>query len=198
MKHLFFFSFFLMSLALQAQDYVGNDFRFAFMKNLNPAFNLPPTFDISIEAIEDAEVVVRFGVPENIGLGLPFEEQSISLNAGDTEVLVFGPNTLYQEITGNADRLSFHASSTGNIRINAFHNRIYFSEASPILPSSSLGTAYTVMSFVESNASENSELVMVATEDNTSIEVTCTQNTAEAPAGTPFTIELDQGEVYTF
>jgi gliding motility-associated-like protein len=197
MKHFFFFSFLLMSLVSQSQDYAGTDFRFAFMKNLNPTFNLPPTFDISIEAMEAAEVVVRFGAPENIGLGLPFEEQSISLNAGETGVLVFGPNTYYQEITGNADQLSFHASSSGNIRIHAFHNRIYFSEASAILPTSSLGSEYTVMSFMENDFSENSEVVMVGTQDNTSVQVTCTQNTAEAPAGTPFTIELDQGEVYT-
>ena len=67
MKHFFIFSFLLMSLVSQSQDYAGTDFRFAFMKNLNPTFNLPPTFDISIEAMEDAEVVVRFGAPENIG-----------------------------------------------------------------------------------------------------------------------------------
>ncbi len=197
MKQLLLFIFFLMSLVVHAQDYVGNDFRFAFMKNLNPMFNLPPTFDISIEAVEDADIVVRFGAPENLGLGLPFEEQNISLNAGETGVLVFGPNTFYQEITGNADQLSFHVSSTGNIRVNAFHNRIYFSEASAILPSSSLGTEYTVMSYVDIDFSENAEMVMVAIEDNTNVEIICTQTTAEAPAGTPFTIELNQGEVYT-
>jgi gliding motility-associated-like protein len=197
MRALFVLVFSLFTLFGLGQGHAGTEFRFAFMKNLNPSFNNTPSFDISIQALENADVTVTFGTPDNIALGLPYEEQNISLNAGETELLFFGPGLLYQEITGSADQLSFHVVSSGNIRINATHNRFYFSEASAILPITALDNEYMVMSYLDDAFTENSEAVIVATEDNTNVTITSTQLIAEANAGVPFTINLNAGEVYT-
>ena len=56
MRALFVLVFSLFTLFGLGQGYAGTEFRFAFMKNLNPSFNNTPSPDISIQALENAVV----------------------------------------------------------------------------------------------------------------------------------------------
>ena len=57
--------FLLVPVTLHAQLHEGTDFSLAYMRNLHLAFNLPPTFDVSIEISENANITVTFGDPSN-------------------------------------------------------------------------------------------------------------------------------------
>ncbi|NQX91107.1 MAG: hypothetical protein HRT74_03035, partial [Flavobacteriales bacterium] len=151
------------------------------MRNLNPAFNNPPTYELSITALEDVDVDITFGVPENIGLGLPYEAQSISIAAGELVSVPFGPGIFYQENPGTAQQLSFHVVSTGDIQITAYHNRWFFSEATSVTPNLWLGSEYMVLT--EMDGGEWSQATIVATENQTQITVVPSVDLDEGPAG---------------
>ena len=185
----------LVPVTLHAQLHEGTDFWFAYMRNLNPAFNLPPTFDVSIEAVENANVTVTFGDPSNPDDGLIYEQQTLSLNAGESDVLTFGPGQFYIEEPGPPVALVFHVESTGNIRVTAHHNRLYFSESSPILPTQNLGTEYLVLGYNEGG--EFGQFTVVATEDNTELVIDASVDVADGTGGVPYTINMNEGDAYT-
>jgi gliding motility-associated-like protein len=186
---------FLMSAPLLSlsQDYEGTDFRFAFLKNLTPAFNGPPIFDISIYATEDLTATVEYGVTTD-GFYL---SETIEIAAGDVGIVSFDEGFLNQETLNVVETRSFRVSTTENARVYAFHNRVYFAESSAILPVSSLGTDYRVMAFEGSNGSAPSLFNIIGTEDNTTVEVTPTGATLLGNAFSTYTVNVDAGEVIT-
>jgi len=176
------------------QNYIGTDFRIAFLKNINPLFNGDPIFEITVEAIQTADVTVEFGLP-----GDPFYIiQNQTINAGDVFSFTFdNGETLNQELLDIEETLSFHITSSADVRAYGFHNRVYFSEASSILPKSSLGTEYLVMAFNDGNGLYPSLFNIIATEDDTNVEVIPSAETSFATAGQPFNLNMDEGEVIT-
>jgi len=177
-----------------AQDYTGTDFRIAFLKNINPLFNGDPIFEITVEAIQTADVTVEYGSP-----GDPFYLiQNQTINAGETFSFSFDDGqTLNQELLDNEENRSFHVTSTADVRAYGFHNRIYFSEATSILPTNSLGDDYLIMAYNDGNGIYPSLFNIIATENNTTVEVIPTAPTSFAAAGVPFNLNLDAGEVIT-
>lgn len=70
------------------------------------------------------------------------------------------------------------------------------SDATLLLPTTVLDTLYYAMCFTQGGG-EKSEFLIVATEDNTTVEITPTQNTLNGNlANIPFTVTLQQGEEY--
>jgi hypothetical protein len=78
----------------------------------------------------------------------------------------------------------------------AFHWRLYFSEASRLLPREELSTEYRVLT-VDDLGGDLTGFTVVATEDDTELEITPTAFTLGLrPADTAYTVTLDQGEVW--
>lgn len=179
-------------LFANAQSFVGSEFRLGFLKNLNPAFNTPPIFDISIHALESLEATVEYGLPAD-----PFYQvQTISINANEVGVVSFDQDEfLNQETLNVVETRSFLVTTTGEARVYAFHNRLYFADSSPILPTASLGTDYLVTSFEQTGGAFPSLFNVIGTADNTAVDITPTSGTLLGGAGDTYTVNLDAGEV---
>ena len=186
--------FLALSMKGYTQDFVGTEFRFSFMKNLNIFFNTPPKFDVSIHALEDLEATIEYGDPAE-----PFYQvQTISITGGQVGVVSFDNDEfLNQETLNVVETISFRVTTDGDARVYAFHNRLYFADSSPILPTSSLGNDYMVMSFEGTGGGFPSLFSIIGTEDNTTITVVPASSTPLGTVGDPFTIELDAGQVIT-
>jgi len=194
LKHLVLALALICSAFVQGQNYIGTEFRFAFLKNLNPLFNTPPIFEASIHAIDDLEATVEYGDPADAF----YQVQNISLDAGEVGVVSFDQDEfLNQETLNVVETRSFTVTTTGNARVYAFHNRLFFADSSPVLPTSSLGSDYLVISFEESGGSAPSLFNIIGTEDGTQVSVTPTSATLLGGAGDTYTLELDAGEVIT-
>lgn len=181
-------------LLTNAQNYIGNEFRFAFLKNLNPTFNTPPIFEVSIHALESLDATVEYGQPTD-----PYYQvQTISINADEVGSVSFDQDQFLNQETLNAtETRSFLVNTTGNARVYAFQNRLFFSDSSPVLPTTALGADYLVMSYEQSGGAFPSLFNIIGTEDNTVVNVTPTSNTLFGAAGNTYPLTLDAGEVIT-
>ncbi len=92
-------------------------------------------------------------------------------------------------------------TSLDTVSVFAISFQDYSSDATVVYPKQSLGTEYRVGSYTGVQWSAlpklNSDLLVVATEDGTQVEITPTSNTLGGHvAGVPFTVNLDAGESY--
>lgn len=178
-----------------AQNYEGTEFHFAFINNIVPFANEPSTFDVSIQAVEDATVTVEFGDPAD-----PFYLiETLTVGAGTSGLITFTTPFLYQDEYFDIDRRTFRATSTGLVRLYVFHNRQFYSDGTAVLPSNELGTQYRAMAMPAQNvAFENASLCkIVAVEDGTEVEVITVVDTPLGLAGVPVTVSLNAREAIT-
>ena len=83
------------------------------------------------------------------------------------------------------------------VDLQAIHYRNFFSAGSRILPEDELGSFYRVLAAEDLNQTGPSEVVILATADNTTIEIVPSTITSELfGGGTPFTITLNAGQLY--
>lgn len=181
-----------------SQDYRGTDFRFAFLDNLDITFNAPPIFYISGFAIQDADVQITYSIP-----GEPlYSVHNLSVVEGESFIHVFDDDDiLYQQVFDTPELTSFHVTSTADIRVYATHFRIFFSEASAILPTDQLGNGYTNISndFIQGPTGIQPSLFsIVGVEDNTEIHyIPSVETIGSVPAGSEETVIVNAGEVIT-
>ncbi|MEO0724031.1 MAG: PKD domain-containing protein [Bacteroidota bacterium] len=175
-------------LALRAQSTTGTEFWLGYMENLNLAFNDQPAFAIIINANGPTNGSIE--VPTT-GLNVPF-----SVGAGTTEV--FLPSAIYySEDSEQIENIGIRISADAPISVQAIHYRLYFTESTSLLPTGELGTDYLVTTMLDEGGLQPSSLVIVATADNTEVEITPAALTLGLrPANTPFTITLDEGQLY--
>ncbi|MEQ8414461.1 MAG: gliding motility-associated C-terminal domain-containing protein [Imperialibacter sp.] len=104
--------------------------------------------------------------------------------------------------SGLVQNKGIHITTEKNVSVYAMNKRQYSADMALILPVYSLGSDYFAMSHWESgnrdnNSHSDSELLIVAVSDGTEIEITPSVNAIGAqPAGTPFLVTLNQGQVY--
>ena len=174
--------------SLSAQSSAGTEFWLGYMENLNIAFNDPPAFS----------VVVSTDVATTGSVDLPASGLSVPFTAGVGTTEVFLPDGVYySNESEQIDNQGIRITTADPVRIQAFHYRLYFAESSNVLPTSELGTDYRVTAILDESGLFPTSLVIVATADNTEIEITPTSETlALRPAGVPFTVTLDAGQNY--
>ncbi|MEQ8532250.1 MAG: IgGFc-binding protein, partial [Imperialibacter sp.] len=104
--------------------------------------------------------------------------------------------------SGLVQNKGIHITTEKNVSVYAMNKRQYSADMALILPVYSLGSDYFAMSHWESgnrdnNSHSDAELLIVAVSDGTEIEITPSVNAIGAhPAGTPFLVTLNQGQVY--
>lgn len=101
--------------------------------------------------------------------------------------------------TGYFNR-GIHITSTQDIVAYAHIYNASISGASLLFPTNTLGKEYYAISYDQfSNAAySNSFFFVVATEDNTVVEITpSAQNRNNRPINTPFTVTLNKGQIYS-
>lgn len=186
-------------LTIQAQNFEGTDFRFAFINNLDSAYNGPPEYFITGEAVGgDAEISVTFGAPSDPNY---FTEQ-ISVPAGETYSLTYTNEFLYQRAYGVVQHKSFHIEATQTITVYATYYRLYYSEGSAVMPTDQMSGDYTVVAMNYTGSSldipQPSLATIIGLEDGTEVHyIPSATLTPNAPAGVEQTVMLNAGETFT-
>ena len=174
-------------LPAHAQTTYGTEHWVTFMENLTLQFNGPPSFHLVISSETGSTGAVT--IPAT-GFSIPF-----SVEAGSDEVLTLPANTYY----ANGDEALFNfglgVTSEQPVRVYAYHDRAYFSEATQVLPTTALGTDHIVLARTDDFGTSPSQLVALATSDGTTVEITPSTLTASfRPPGVPFTVALNEGQ----
>ncbi|TDQ19184.1 gliding motility-associated-like protein [Algoriphagus boseongensis] len=210
MRHLYL-PFLIVSLLLFAsfsslaqQSTVGKEFWVGFMEN-NRVFATGPNNqgapDFAVLVITATENTT--GAIEYLG-----NQQAFTLSAGQQFTLRVPSEDLdlLHRSSGNIENKGIYISSSGKIAVHAFNERFRSADGTVVLPVGTLGKDYYITSHFEiltasvnfnGNINNESTLLVVATEDNTSIEISTSVETINGnQARTPFSIKLNRGQSY--
>lgn len=170
---------------------MGTDFWFGFMENDQPGGTVV-TLEVYVTSPEDATINI-----EN-----PSGIFDLEINvAANTSELITIPVDLMPTIEGKTS-FGLHLTSDVDVSVYTLNMRPFSADATVILPTHVLGNEYWVMAHVEPpgdalEPAEESEMLIVATEDNTSVEITPSVATYEDwQPGVTQTIILNAGETY--
>jgi hypothetical protein len=191
---------FLIVLASSLQGYAqlsttGKEFWVGFMENNR---SLPSTPDFAVILVTATENTT--GVIEYLGKTTPF-----TLTVG--QQFIFRQSSadldLLHRSSGVIENLGIHITASGKIAVHAINERYRSADGTVVLPLTALGKDHYITSHFEVNPSANlnvsneSTLLVVATEDNTRIEITTTQNSISGNTkGVPSEITLNRGQSY--
>ncbi len=183
-------SWLLYATPCHAQSSSGTEFWLAYMENLTLLFNDDPVFAIHISS--------GFTTSGLITVPATGYSQAFSVNAGEQlEVLL--PNAIwYAETSDVVVGKGIRITADLPIEVMATHFRLFFTESTGVLPESELGNDYLVTCFFGAGSLDPpSSFVVVATADATEVEIIpAALTTGLHPAGTPYTVILDEGDIY--
>jgi PKD repeat protein len=143
------------------------------------------------------------GALEYLGRSLAF-----SLNAGQQYTLRVPSQDLdlLHRSSGVIENKGIHITSTGKIAVHAFNERVRSADGTVVLPIGALGRDYYITTHFEvltanvtynGNIDNESLLLVVATEDDTEIEITTSVSSLSGnQSDVPAVITLDRGQSY--
>ena len=107
------------------------------------------------------------------------------------------PVNLAEHVTSEViDNKSILIQTNDTVAVFAINFKSFTADGTQVFPIQSLGTDYRVHSYTGLSG-YGSELLVVATKDDTQIEITPTALTLGGrPAGVPFIVNLDSGQTY--
>ena len=180
--------FFSASPFAYAQDYSsrGKEFWMGFCKNYGGSGTL--TLYISAKKATSGTVSVPMG-----GFS-----QAFAVGANSTTSVVVPTGTAMATGPDFIEGKGVHIVSADTISVFALNYQAYTSDASVVLPVQTIGEEYYATAYKDVTwYSGPTEVLIVGANANTLIEVTPTVATLSGkPAGVPFTIVLNPGEVY--
>lgn len=182
---------------------VGKEFWVGFMDNnrVPPGENTAGAPDFAvliITANEDANGTVEYqGQTANFSIAAG-QQYTLRIPSEDLDLL--------HRNSGIRQNKGIYISSTGKIAVHAYNERFRSADGTVILPVGALGTDYFITSHYETltanvnyngNINDESTLLVVATEDDTEVEITSTVPTiGGGAANAPLTISLNRGQSY--
>ncbi len=158
---------------------------------------------IHIEAVETTEILVSSLVNTSGTVVNPLDgySQSFTVSAGAVTTVVIPISECMNSYYETINRNGLIITTKDTAAVYAVSSQDYSSDASNVLPTSTLGTDYIISSYYAGNGTgyyTTSEFAIVATVDNTIINITPTANTYTGhPAGTTFTVTLNKGQTYS-
>ncbi len=167
----------------------GTDFWFGFMDNSQPDF---VTLEVYVSAKEDAVINLS-----NAANGFN-QDANVPANSSITIVV---PTSFMPQFEGKFD-FAFHLTSDVDVSVYTLNKRTFSADAAVILPTNVLGEEYLVMAHREPPGDGQpghleSEMLIVATENNTTIEIKPSVQTFSGwGANTTQTITLNAGQTY--
>ncbi|MGB1032133.1 MAG: hypothetical protein ACPGWM_05945, partial [Flavobacteriales bacterium] len=107
------------------------------------------------------------------------------------------PNNLAEHFTSQVvENKGIFVQTQDTVAVFAINFNGYTADGTKILPVNSLGIEYRISSY-QGLGAWGSEFVVVATEDDTEIEIVPSEDTLDGDlAGVPFIVQLDKGESY--
>lgn len=182
---------------------VGKEFWVGFMEN-NRIFgggNNPGAPDFAVLVVTANENTT--GAIEYLGNSAPFtlsagQQYTLRVPSADLDLL--------HRNSGSIENKGIHITSSGKIAVHAFNERFRSADGTVVLPIGALGTDYYITSHFEvltvpvnynGNVNNESTLLVVATEDNTQVEITTSKNSISGNvANVPRVITLNRGQSY--
>lgn len=171
---------------------IGKEFWVGYMDNNRILPGASDRAVLEITAVEDADLTIEF-------LG---QTRSGSLSKGERYNFIVDSQDydLHHRFSGRVENKGIFISSTGDLSVYAFNERIRSADGTVVLPVGALGKDYLVTSHFErltapveydGNVDNESELLVIATEDNTQIEIT-----KSMASSAPISITLNRGQSY--
>lgn len=162
------------------------------MENISLSSNGQPYFYFTVAS--------DYNTTGNISLPLTGLSMNFSVNAGQL-TKVYLPSAIYypsgSEVISN---FGFHITTNQPASIVAHHHRIFFSEATTVLPTTEIADNYIVMAHKDDGSGSvfgYSEFSIVSTADNSLIEIVPSAYTSGGkPPGLPFSVTLNKGQIY--
>ncbi len=169
----------------------GTDFWFGFMQNRNTGNT--HYIEITVTSRIGAEITVTYGPNETL-----YGKYSVGPNAS---VPISIPYNLLESMgSETVEEKGIHLVSTNPVNVYALNYRTQSSDVAVIYPTESLGTEYFAMCYsprYTSGNESNSEFLIVATEDKTTVNITPTKNTDKGNlANKMFSIPLNKGQSF--
>ena len=174
------------SCSAQTFSTKGQDFWLGFMQNYSG-----PTLSVYISSDVNTSGMVE--------IPLAGWSQAFSVTANTTTQVQVPTNLAEATATEVIENKGIHVTANDPVNVYALNYEEYTSDAAVILPVPTLGIEYYAMAFNTAvlTGTLPSELLIVAAENGTQVEITPSVNTMGGnSAGVPFTITLNQGEVY--
>ncbi len=110
------------------------------------------------------------------------------------------PNNIAEHLDSEViHERGIYVATEDTVAVFAINFQNYTADGTRILPIQTLGTEYRVAAYrsATTSASNGSELLVVATEDDTEVEIIPTVNTFGGnPAGVPIIVQLNRGQSY--
>lgn len=171
----------------------GKIFWMAFMENTPLTSNGPPAFSFYVSCDVNTS-----GVIEAPATGY---SQSFTAVAGQVTEVFLPAGIFYPVGSESVTNYGLRITSQDSIRLSVQHHRLYYSEASLVLPVGELGSGYMVTAHEDDlgNSSQTGlpQFTVIATEDNTTLDITPAALTVGfRPPGIPFSVTLNKGQVY--
>ncbi|MFN8293212.1 MAG: PKD domain-containing protein [Chitinophagales bacterium] len=186
---LFCFTTFL-SATTFAQQFTteGKEFWFGFMQN---TLGSPPdTLMVSMSS--------RFNASATVSIPLSGWSQSVTIPANTSVTVGIPKATAMASGCGAMLPMGCHIQSDQQISAYALNFQGYSADATLLIPNPTLGDKYYLNTYRENYSnSRQTQMLIVAAYPNTTIQITPSVATACGnPAGVPFQINLNQGQVY--
>ncbi|MDX9881480.1 MAG: PKD domain-containing protein [Prolixibacteraceae bacterium] len=175
----------------------GTDFWFAFMESRN--YHSAHYVEITVTAREAADFTIKIGVNET------FYGPTYQVAANSSVQVRIDWNLV--EATGSelVQNKGIHLESTKPVNVYALNWDQNSADVAVVFPVESIGDEYFAVCYephIHKNNGNygngrNSEFLVVATENNTKVEITPSKVTeGRKPAKVPFSVVLNRGEVY--
>lgn len=194
---LFLIAFFAVGKASAQRTSLGREFYLGFMENNGTSNQLDKSM-IIITANENASGSIE----------LPSQTIYFSLSKGEQFIREFDDSqeNLIHRNSGVIENRLVKIVSNGDIAVHAMNGRSFSTDGTVVLPLNALGKEYLVSTHydvfnptLDPGANENFEstLLVVASADNTQIEIKVTAPTVNTiPAGSIIPINLNAGQTY--
>lgn len=126
--------------------------------------------------------------------GISFS-QAFSIAANDAETITL-PTTIQLANADGTEELGLHVTSSTPVTAYLQSTRSSTSDGYVGLPVDALGTRYRNLSYTVPSFSTGSRIAVVGTQDGTTLTVTPKTAMGAHPAGTPFSVSLNEGQTY--
>lgn len=173
----------------------GTEFWLCFMKNFrtggNDVQNRPAALRLQLF------ITSSYNAKVNIEIEEISYKTTIEVRA-NTVVPIQIPARAQLRALETAERLAVHITADTTIAVYGLNSRYQTTDTFLGLPISVLGTEYRAVGYTKLATDLLSAISIVATEDDTEIEITPTATTTTGrPSGTPFKVKLRKGDVYS-
>ena len=182
---------FLLGLQADAQGVIptkGTDFWLGYMSNYQD--ETEP--ELSVFVVADQNTSGMVSIP-GLGMDIPF-----SVTANNTTTVAL-PSTCEHFSSEVVENLGIHITTADTVSVFAINFKELTADGTKVLPIQSTGTDYTISAYsgLPGTSDLASEFLIVASEDDTEVEIIPTAPTQGGQAaGVPFTVSLDAGQSY--